>query len=313
MTESKNVALIKLFHASVNTKDAVATWDKCLSDHFHFSHPKVPMPLDKKSFCGMVLHEVIPSFPDFNFNITDKSIKENKDGTHSVVVHITGTHTGKPFGFAGLDPVPTSNKKVQLEQEEQTVKISEGQIVAITINTISDGLTGPMGLYIGIGGKPPSPNAMLISQFFGSIAHKDGRAVWTKLLSDKFQFTHPKVPHPLDKKSFIALMHDDCVPSLPDFSFNVKNSSIKENKDGTYSLVVHVTGTHTGKAFGFAGLEPVPTTNKKVEIDDEHGIVAISEGQIVSLSVKPTSELSGPMGVYILIGGKPPKQEEKKA
>jgi len=108
-------------------------------------------------------------------------------------------------------------------------------------------------------------------------------------------------------------MYDDCVPSFPDFSFNVKKSSIKENKDGTYAVVVHVTGTHTGKSFGFAGMDRVPTSNKKVDIADEFGTVTISEGQIVTLSVQPSSELSGPMGAYIMIGGKPPKQEEKKA
>jgi len=312
MTESKNVALVKQFHHAVNSKDVASVWDKCLSEHFLFHHSKVPMPLDKKTFSGMMIHDILPSFPDFNFNVTDKSLKDNKDGTVAATVHITATHSGKPFGFMGMEPVPTSNKKVTLEPEEGTVKISEGQIVSITVNSNAE-IAGPMGLYILIGGKPPSPGAMLVSQFFESVNHKDGRAVWTKLLSDKFSFIHTKVPHPLDKKSFMGLMFDDCVPSFPDFSFNLKKSSIKENKDGTISATVHVTGTHTGKAFGFAGLEPVPTSNKKVDLPEEYGTITISEGQIVTLSVVPSAEPSGPMGAYIMIGGKPPKHEEKKA
>jgi len=309
--ENKTLTMIKNFYASVNAKDNKTVWNNCLSDKFMFVHPKVPMPLDKKTFIDLMVNDVVPSFPDFNFNVSDKTIKENKDGTYSVTVHITATHTGKAFTFMGLEPIPTSNKKLEFDDEPGTVTVSDGQITSLTIHSTVE-LSGPMGAYIMLGGKPPNPNISLIHQFHGSVAHKDGRSMWDKFLADDFKFTHTKVPEPQDKKSFTSLMYDNIIPSFPDWNFNLEEKDIKENKDGSCTAVVRITCTHSGKAFSFMGLDAIPTSGKKLTFDPEEGTIKISNGKIKSIQVNATSDLSGPMGAYIMLGGKPPKQEEKK-
>ncbi|CAB9496819.1 expressed unknown protein [Seminavis robusta] len=129
-----------------------------------FDSKDTPVKLeDGKSLTGEIFaaerQKVYKSFPDITF--TYESLKE--DG-HGVVVvdelHVCGTHTGEPYGFAHFPPAPTSNRRVVNDPERLWFKVKDGKVVLMQVISLGD-VTGPPGLYVQVGGKlemPPPGN-----------------------------------------------------------------------------------------------------------------------------------------------------------
>ena len=72
-------------------------------------------------------------------------------------VEVTGTHTGVPVAFANLPPVTTSHKHVVLDKERLWVTMKDGKIDKMEIIALGN-LTGPVGMYMAVGGTFPPPS-----------------------------------------------------------------------------------------------------------------------------------------------------------
>ena len=92
--------------------------------------------------------------------------------------------------------------------------------------------------------------------------------------------------------------------SLPDFSFSF--SKVEGMENGT--VVVReliASGTHTGAPFGFGPCDPIPASGAKVVCDKEEIHFTFENGKISNLQVIAFGEMTGPQGIYTLLGGFP--------
>ncbi|HLH62059.1 MAG TPA: nuclear transport factor 2 family protein [Ktedonobacteraceae bacterium] len=104
---------------------------------------------------------------------------------------------------------------------------------------------------------------------------------WDKVatyLSDDFTLSGP-TPQPVGKNEFIAIQ-SAFMNAFPDWSFNL--GSLEEQGDKVLATV-HITGTHTRDLL-VPGLPPVPATNKRVSLPEEHLEFTFHGDKIASLS-----------------------------
>jgi predicted ester cyclase len=104
---------------------------------------------------------------------------------------------------------------------------------------------------------------------------------WEKVasyLSDDFTLSGP-TPQPVGKNEFIAIQ-SAFMTAIPDWSFNL--SHLKEQGDKVLATV-RVTGTHN-RDLAVPGLPPVPATNKKISLPEEHMEFTFKGDKIASLS-----------------------------
>lgn len=91
-----------------------------------------------------------------------------------------------------------------------------------------------------------------------------------------------------------------------DFKFMMRTPEESAVQEGV--IVVHdfvATGTHTGKPFGIGPCEPIKGTGKFVLLDAEEHHYYFRDGKVCKEEVVPMGEMTGPMGIYIQIGGFP--------
>ena len=66
------------------------------------------------------------------------------------------------------------------------------------------------------------------------------------------------------------------------------------------------SGTHTGTPYACGPCEPLPPSGQHVKCDKEELYFTFGEdGKISQLTIIPMGEMTGPQGVYTLLGGFP--------
>lgn len=98
-------------------------------------------------------YNLAASFPDLAF--TNLQYQYNPD---TCKVHVTfdvsGTHTGKPYGFGPYPEIETSGIKCLNPNESAILEINEEGLVQKFVVTTPSELSGPAGFYSQIGGFP---------------------------------------------------------------------------------------------------------------------------------------------------------------
>lgn len=113
---------------------------------------------------------------------------------------------------------------------------------------------------------------------------------------------------------YIAVM-ESVWASFPDFKLGYQ--TLREDRSGLILLEpVEPSGTHTGEPFAFANFPPVPTCGKKVTCATERVWITLENGKITLMEIFALGAVTGPAGLYTLIGGKlemppeaPPEQQ----
>lgn len=92
------------------------------------------------------------SFPDYCLWFDE--IKEVDKGIIKVTNNCgRGTHTGPPYSFGTLPPIPTSGLSVEEDACDLTIHILHGKIMQLVIDVKDGRLVGPPGLYMKGGGR----------------------------------------------------------------------------------------------------------------------------------------------------------------
>lgn len=98
------------------------------------------------------MSSAVESFPDLN--IIWKNIHQLEPGKVEIgYFQITGTHTGKPYGFDPYPEVAPEGHKVLTDPEKIIFETNDGKFSKITYIASSD-LSGLPGIYRQIGGFP---------------------------------------------------------------------------------------------------------------------------------------------------------------
>lgn len=122
-------------------------WEKnwAADSSFHVG----PITLSKEEVVGTHI-AILKSFPDLQFNVIEPLATQG-DGTISLVLEATGTHTGEPYAFAPhVEPIATTGVKCVNDHERVTITFNtEGMIVKQVIETLPGGrgFSGPPGFY----------------------------------------------------------------------------------------------------------------------------------------------------------------------
>lgn len=96
----------------------------------------------------------------------------------------------------------------------------------------------------------------------------------------------------------------NCFRGFEDFKFNYESiEEVKPNEILVDGLVV--TGTHT-KEFKFANFPAIPATQRHTILDPERIFFHFEDGKIVKEEIVALGNLTGPPGMYVLVGGKLP-------
>jgi len=108
--------------------------------------------MDWSEYC-QAFEEVAASFPDVKFSYDPLTEKEGKVFIHKITV--TGTHTGKPFGFASFPKIEVTNPPKQCVNDKETLEftVENGKIKEMNIMSPEGATSGPPGFYIQLGGK----------------------------------------------------------------------------------------------------------------------------------------------------------------
>lgn len=119
--------------------------------------------------------------------------------------------------------------------------------------------------------------AQIVEAFSEAMEARDWQKV-ASFLSDDFTLSGP-TPQPVGKKEFIAIQ-SAFMAAIPDWSFNL--SRLEERGDKVLATV-RVTGTHS-RDLAVPGLPPVPATNKKISLPEEHMEFTFKGDKIASAS-----------------------------
>lgn len=121
-----------------------------LTDDFTFNGP-VPKPIGSDEWLD-VHKKISKGLPDFCYNV--KNLNESGN-TVNGSVEISGTHSKElPTLIPGVDPIPATNKKVQLPEEDFTVTFKGDKISKFTVEKVATG--GILGLLKQVGVRAPS-------------------------------------------------------------------------------------------------------------------------------------------------------------
>lgn len=121
----------------------------------------------------------------------------------------------------------------------------------------------------------------LVVSFFRAIESKD----WHKLgeiVADDFRYYGP-TPDPFGKEVWLdfqrAVQH-----AFPDWSYNLQKV---ERINGLVSVTVRISGTHTNElSLPLEGVRPIPPTNIRIELPEEHATLKVRGEQIIELDVE---------------------------
>jgi SnoaL-like polyketide cyclase len=117
-----------------------------LSPDFQFTGA-TPHAISGKNY--VQLHrELLEGIPDWNYNFN--LYLEEEDVVYGTVA-ITGTHTGTiaPTFMPGIAPIAATGRKVHLPEEEIAIKVRDGLISNIEVETVPNG--GVVGLFTQLG------------------------------------------------------------------------------------------------------------------------------------------------------------------
>jgi len=119
--------------------------------------------------------------------------------------------------------------------------------------------------------------------FFEAIEAKD----WLKiegLLTDDFLYYGP-MPDPVGKEEWMKFQYA-VQYAFPDWAYHL---SAVEMEGDHIRVTVHITGTHTRElTLPIEGVQPIPPTDKKIELPKEHALVKVKGGKISELRVEST-------------------------
>lgn len=91
--------------------------------------------------------------------------------------------------------------------------------------------------------------------------------------------------------------------SFPDMDFTVFHSSYIKSQNKV-QLEIQASGTHTGKPYGFDRFPEIPATGIKCQNDIETVTFSFNQQNLISkVSVDCETDLTGPAGFYVQIGG----------
>jgi len=129
--------------------DSVKVLALC-ADKCRFYHSQAPLSFSIPEMSGMLagMHK---SFPDFHFEV--KNLVNNYNSV-SFDSFFTGTHTGSDFIFPGNPNVPTSNVAVNFTEKFTLFFDKDNKITNFIVDAPHGKVTGPLGCYIAVGGKP---------------------------------------------------------------------------------------------------------------------------------------------------------------
>ncbi len=97
--------------------------------------------------------------------------------------------------------------------------------------------------------------------------------------ADDMTFTGP-MPHPLKRDEYLGLMKA-IVDASPDWNFHSRDFALEGD---TVHLSVAITGTQTRPLPPLLpGMSPVPPTNKRFALPEEHLEISVREGKIHSI------------------------------
>eukprot|EP00977_Amphora_coffeiformis_P030324 scaffold46265_cov183-Amphora_coffeaeformis.AAC.4 len=126
-------------------------------------------------------------------------------------------------------------------------------------------------------------------------------------------------------KGMTDIVHDECTVNFVEsqmpyheFSEEIKNlfssfpdlsfawNDVKQTSPNIVEIgVFQASGTHTGKPYGFGPYPPIESKGIAVKNDPEKVIIEVLQGKIKKVTFIPSSELTGPPGIYVQIGGFP--------
>ncbi len=121
-------------------------------------------------------------------------------------------------------------------------------------------------------------------------------------LSDDFTYTG-LVPRPLNKKQFITLM-EELKYGMPNLSFNMHDIQQAEVIDQGQMIqaTIQMTGTQSNiMNLVPLSLPPIPETNRRVMLPEEHLTFLVENNSIRSITVQPVAE-GGVPGILHQLG-----------
>jgi len=102
-----------------------------------------------------VMNGLVGGFTDFCFNKKKAEWVQAEDGAWvNTNMYQFGTHDGPYAPMPGLEPIAATGKEAQEGPEKFTIYFDgEGKITKFMVEPLTDGPSGPPGMYVLIGGK----------------------------------------------------------------------------------------------------------------------------------------------------------------
>jgi len=97
------------------------------------------------------LGNVWASFPDFEMTLLELPKSESHQQV-TIHVRVSGTHTGKPYGFGPFPEIEAKGTECQNDPESITFALNEDGVMTAMRVTMAGNLGGPPGFYTQIGG-----------------------------------------------------------------------------------------------------------------------------------------------------------------
>jgi hypothetical protein len=276
-----------------------------------------PMALTPVSFTDLLFNTVFPSFPDFTLRLLEETYKE-EGNVATADIYMVGTHTGAPFSFppgANQPAIATTYRRVENIQPFRVEFSQNNKIQRLKgLRAYDGGVTGPMNLYLQIGGALPTntKNFLPHAQKFMSLVNAQPANKPQELLilfsnDALFQFAGAPPVKPVEFVETIGKLRE----SFPDFTVSPDWNSFTES-GARVQFLVTPSGTHTGTPFSFpqaGAVEPLKASGKKWQTPTER-VTAVFDpaGKVVRVDVEALSASAPPvgaLGTYLALGGKP--------
>jgi len=288
-------------------------FDKLMENNTTWEHVLAPMKFNKNDFLNMAYNELLGSFPDWHLNISNITV--HPENWVSIEIQPSGTHTGKPFTFAGLPPVAASGKKITLPPEQVWIHWNNNidHILQMIVTPRDyhhfqiNQLSGPLEFYRLTGGNIPQqmiqqnetlvkewklhpfarlPDLLKIEQVYKTFENKD-RELLKTLLHPQFQWKIQYLNQSYNVNETLQMMFDVVIPSFPDFTFgmNFLNNQQYQVRNGVVDCFSLAQGTHTGSPFAFppGQVQAIPAAGKHWVANEDVCSFTMKDGLIFSV------------------------------
>ena len=271
-------------------------------------------PLSWKKYV-QVLDHVMASFPDLKFSCS--SAEEVSANQASMVIVVSGTHTGADYGLVNTPGCPktrASGVRATNDPEKLVLTINDqGKIQQLDVVATGE-MTGPAGLYMQAAGLADErdsapdtsqqvPNAILevVHQLVRHVNRGDSKAILALATPD---CTVAFADVPIMSWSQFVESVDHIRESFPDFKYTPSEQEVVSSSK--VSVVIVVSGTHIGVPYELVDTPGFPAVNAKgikVVNDPETLVISVRGGKIQHMEVVPSSENTGPQGLYMQVAG----------